>query len=336
MLQMHSDMDGPTIEEIVDTSFTDEQKSEEDAFRREIDRVKREMYNITSRPGWNNNSDELGKIINIMTRYIDKWEEDEEYDSKINLRQDSIKKFREKRDDYQKKQERAEEEYFERRQRQHEESVMRENARRLSSYRDDDITRRSNRTGLNQNSYEGSSTHHRTHGYDFDEDSENRPISHHDRYRASSKKSNQSTMYHQRRDESSSLHRSHYTMNGTSHSQQQQQVRMRSGKSRVTKTNARKYRPGQRALAEIRQYQKSTDLLIQKAPFARLVHEIVREETNQDYRVRADAILALQEAAEAFMVEMFEGSTLISNHAKRVTLMPTDIQLYRRLCLRNL
>lgn len=117
-----------------------------------------------------------------------------------------------------------------------------------------------------------------------------------------------------------------------------QQVRMRFGKSRVTKTTARKYRPGHRALAEIRQYQKSTDLLIQKAPFARLVHEIMREVApfSGEFRVRADALLALQEGAEAFMVEMFEGSALICNHAKRITLMPTDIQLYRRLCLRNL
>ena len=114
-------------------------------------------------------------------------------------------------------------------------------------------------------------------------------------------------------------------------------MRVRPGKSRVTKSKNRKWRPGQKALLEIRKYQKSTDMLIQKAPFARLVQEILRETTNEshDYRIRADALMALQEGAEAFMVEMFEGSVLISNHAKRVTLMPTDVQLYRRLCLRN-
>lgn len=113
-------------------------------------------------------------------------------------------------------------------------------------------------------------------------------------------------------------------------------VRMRAGRNRVTKT--RRYRPGQKALEEIRKYQESEDLLIPKAPFARLVREIMQTSTpfSSDLRIRSDAINALQEASEALLVQMFDGSSLISAHSKRATLTTTDVQLYRRLCLPNL
>ncbi|CAM4564602.1 unnamed protein product [Lepidochelys kempii] len=94
----------------------------------------------------------------------------------------------------------------------------------------------------------------------------------------------------------------------------------------------RRYRPGQRALLEIRKFQKSTNLLISKLPFSRVVREICLMYTRGvDFRWQAMALLALQEAAEAFLVRLLEDSYLCSIHAKRVTLFPKDIQLARRI-----
>ena len=90
-----------------------------------------------------------------------------------------------------------------------------------------------------------------------------------------------------------------------------------------------RYRPGTVALREIRRYQKSTDLLIRKAPFQRLVREILQD--YGDLRAQSTAILALQEASEAYLVGLFEDSNLCAIHAKRVTLMPKDIKLARRI-----
>lgn len=72
----------------------------------------------------------------------------------------------------------------------------------------------------------------------------------------------------------------------------------------------RRYRPGTVALREIRKYQKSTDLLIRKAPFQRLVREIAQE-YKSELRFQSSAIMALQEAAEAYLVGLFEGETTI-------------------------
>lgn len=94
--------------------------------------------------------------------------------------------------------------------------------------------------------------------------------------------------------------------------------------------NGRRYRPGTVALREIRRYQKSTDLLIRKLPFQRLVREIAQE-IKLDLRFQSTAILALQEAAEAYLVALFEDTNLCAIHAKRVTIMPKDIQLARRI-----
>ena len=68
-----------------------------------------------------------------------------------------------------------------------------------------------------------------------------------------------------------------------------------------------RYRPGTVALREIRRYQKSTDLLIRKLPFQRLVREIAQDFKN-DLRFQGSAILALQEAAESYLVGLFEGT----------------------------
>jgi histone H3 len=93
----------------------------------------------------------------------------------------------------------------------------------------------------------------------------------------------------------------------------------------------RRMRPGERALKEIRQYQLSTDLLLRRLPFARLVREIQQGLSRQTYLWQATAILALQEAAEAHLVGLFEDSNLCAIHAKRVTIMPKDMQLARRI-----
>jgi histone H3 len=91
-----------------------------------------------------------------------------------------------------------------------------------------------------------------------------------------------------------------------------------------------RFRPGTVALREIRKYQKSTELLIRKLPFQRLVREIAQD-FKTDLRFQSSAVLALQEAAEAYLVGLFEDTNLCAIHAKRVTIMPKDIQLARRI-----
>ena len=91
-----------------------------------------------------------------------------------------------------------------------------------------------------------------------------------------------------------------------------------------------RFHPGTVALREIRKYQKSTDLLIRKRPFQRLVKEIAQD-YKSDLRFQSTAILALQEASEAYFTRMFEDCVLCCIHAKRVTIMPKDMQLARRI-----
>ena len=109
-----------------------------------------------------------------------------------------------------------------------------------------------------------------------------------------------------------------------------------------------RFRPGTVALREIRRYQKSTELLIRKLPFQRLVREIAQD-FKTDLRFQSAAIAALQEASEAYLVGLFEDTNLCAIHAKvftlhslsplssltqpaqRVTIMPKDIQLARRI-----
>jgi histone H3/H4 len=115
----------------------------------------------------------------------------------------------------------------------------------------------------------------------------------------------------------------------------------------------RRYRPGENAIREIRFYQRNTDLLIRRLPFARLVKEVQTYFFRNEYRFvdetsfnnhnnyiyllfiycrwQATAMIALQEAAEAHLVGLFEDANLCTIHAKRVTLMPKDMQLARRI-----
>jgi histone H3 len=92
----------------------------------------------------------------------------------------------------------------------------------------------------------------------------------------------------------------------------------------------RRYRPGTIALKEIRRYQKSTELLIKKLPFQRLVREIAQF-FKSNMKFQSAALSALQEASEAYLVGLFEDTNLCTIHAKRVTIMPRDIQLARRI-----
>ena len=104
-----------------------------------------------------------------------------------------------------------------------------------------------------------------------------------------------------------------------------------SGSSKVGgQKRVHRFRPGTVALREIRKFQKSTDLLIRKLPFQRLVREIASD-FKTDLRFQSTAVLALQEASEAYMVGLFEDTNLCAIHAKRVTIMPKDIQLARRI-----
>ena len=91
-----------------------------------------------------------------------------------------------------------------------------------------------------------------------------------------------------------------------------------------------RFRPGTVALREIRRYQKSTELLLRKQPFQRLVREI-SQDFRADLRWTSDALLAMQEASEAYLVGLFEDANLCAIHARRVTIFQKDIGLARRI-----
>ena len=100
-----------------------------------------------------------------------------------------------------------------------------------------------------------------------------------------------------------------------------------------------RYRPGTVALREIRRYQNSTDLLIRKLPFQRVVRDIAKEcginnhmhFNNNGYRFQQSALITLQEACEAYLVQLFEDTQLCAIHAKRITIQPRDMILARRI-----
>lgn len=91
-----------------------------------------------------------------------------------------------------------------------------------------------------------------------------------------------------------------------------------------------RFRPGTRALMEIRRLQKLCNSIIPYAPFLRLVLEIAQT-FKTDVRMQKEAVLALREASEAFIIHMLENAQLCAIHAKRVTIFPKDIQLVRRI-----
>ena len=82
------------------------------------------------------------------------------------------------------------------------------------------------------------------------------------------------------------------------------------------------------ALREIRKYQKTTDLLIRKLPFQRLVREVAND-FKSDLRFQSSAIGALHEAVEAFLIGLFEDTNLCAIHAKRVTIRKIFAPMFR-------
>ncbi|ETN78321.1 core histone H2A/H2B/H3/H4 [Necator americanus] len=93
----------------------------------------------------------------------------------------------------------------------------------------------------------------------------------------------------------------------------------------------RRYRPGARALLNIRKLQKSTCHLIPKSSFQRVVREVAADLYGPTYRFTVGALSALQEISEAFLVRLFDDANTCAVHRKRVTLLPSDMQLVRRL-----
>lgn len=101
----------------------------------------------------------------------------------------------------------------------------------------------------------------------------------------------------------------------------------------------RRSRPGKAALRQIKRYQRSTDLLMQKAPFHRkstfsiyLVRQMLKElNFETEFRFQSAALHALQEATQAAVVSLFQDANLCTAHAHRVTLMSSDILLARRI-----
>lgn len=108
--------------------------------------------------------------------------------------------------------------------------------------------------------------------------------------------------------------------------------KMDAKKEIITPVKKRHYRhrPGSLALKEIRRYQKSTNMLLKKLPFQRLVREI-SQSFKTDLKFTGGSLECLQEACEAYLVGLFEDTNLCAIHAKRVTIMPKDIQLARRI-----
>lgn len=96
-----------------------------------------------------------------------------------------------------------------------------------------------------------------------------------------------------------------------------------------------RYRPGTVALREIRKYQKTTDLLIRRSPFQSYVRRVIEKQRTDDgldqLRFQSQALLAMQEATEAYVIGLYADTNLCAIHAKRVTIMPKDMQLARRI-----
>jgi histone H3 len=95
-----------------------------------------------------------------------------------------------------------------------------------------------------------------------------------------------------------------------------------------------RYKPGTVALRQIRKFQKSTDLLIRKLPFQRLMREIAQD-YNTNLKFQASSILAMQEATEAYLVRILGDAYHLSMHAQRCTLMEKDITVFMHLLERS-
>ena len=107
------------------------------------------------------------------------------------------------------------------------------------------------------------------------------------------------------------------------------ELREKNGQAEVRRMR-RRFKPGTVALREIKKYQSYTRPLLPRLPFQRLVRSVV-DGIDSSLKLQAQALLALQEAAESFLVGLFEDANLCAVHAMRVTIMQKDIQLARRI-----
>ncbi|KIK07800.1 hypothetical protein K443DRAFT_151025 [Laccaria amethystina LaAM-08-1] len=105
-------------------------------------------------------------------------------------------------------------------------------------------------------------------------------------------------------------------------------------KGDLKEKKAHRFRPGTVALREIRRYQKSTELLIRKLPFQRLVREIAAT-YRSELRFQGKAVLALQDASEAYLIALFEDVQAAATHAKRITVEVKDVALAMKLHKQN-
>jgi histone H3/H4 len=102
-------------------------------------------------------------------------------------------------------------------------------------------------------------------------------------------------------------------------------------RGRVQK-KTKKRQAGTNVDREIKKLQSTTHNLLKVAPFSRLVKEtITRMSGGKSFRVQSEAITALMQASEAYLITLFEASYMCTNHAKRVTLKADDMQLVRRI-----
>lgn len=99
------------------------------------------------------------------------------------------------------------------------------------------------------------------------------------------------------------------------------------------RTKPHRWRPGTVAIREIRKYQKNGELLFRKKPFERLVREIAQDQglVAGGVRFQPSSVAALQEASEAWLTSLFADTNLCALHARRITIMPKDLQLARRI-----
>ena len=103
-------------------------------------------------------------------------------------------------------------------------------------------------------------------------------------------------------------------------------------KAAVSRPPGKRAKPGVKALKEIRKYQKGTELLIRKLPFMRLLREITDDQPKgKEYRWQAQAVVALQEASEIYIVGYMYDTNLCAIHARRVTIQVKDMKLVKRL-----
>mmetsp|Transcript_23080 Transcript_23080/g.32250 ORF Transcript_23080/g.32250 Transcript_23080/m.32250 type:complete len:138 (-) Transcript_23080:447-860(-) len=125
----------------------------------------------------------------------------------------------------------------------------------------------------------------------------------------------------------------HKTVVGGSSNRRKPSAYRVSTTAEVKRKKRGRFRPGTVALREIRKYQRSTDLLLRKLPFQRLVREISQNLGNEggSHRWQSSALMALQEAAENYLVHLFEDANLCAIHGKRVTIMIRDVRLARRI-----